>query len=193
MPSLQATIDSALNVQIEGPIVGTYQASVRFLELILNDYGVATYRNRSLMDSAWHDKAWGRTRQLIDSPDLHVSLIEVESGGYCSRHLHSTKHNIFAVLSGCLQVTVFEPFPDNHIPLETRALSQQDQPFVVAPNTVHQFLGNERTFAAEAYFARVPGRLRDDDIVRYSVGGNLATGEPEQSVRSYRRFGQGRE
>ncbi len=36
----------------------------------------------------WVDKAWGRTRELVDSEFYSKHELEVHVGGYCSIHYH---------------------------------------------------------------------------------------------------------
>ena len=53
-------------------------------------------------------KAWGLTKSLFSNDNFEVHRIEIKCKGFCSKHLHRYKHNIFFVESGCLKVKVWK-------------------------------------------------------------------------------------
>ncbi len=105
-------------------------------------------------------KPWGTSRILFTTANVEVYRIEVDTGGYCSRHMHLSKHNLFYVESGELHVQTFEPELSTKILLSGDILS-------IPPNILHQFYAKLHTIALEIYHVE----MVPDDIIRFSVGG----------------------
>mgnify|MGYP000713293983 FL=1 len=40
-------------------------------------------------------KVWGKTANIFSNPNFEVHRIEVNKGGYCSKHKHKYKFNAF--------------------------------------------------------------------------------------------------
>lgn len=108
-------------------------------------------------------KVWGTTECLLTLPGFEVHRIHAKKGGYCSKHKHQYKHNLFYVESGVLEIVVFQlnGFEDHTI-LRTGEKAS------VPPNLPHRFTALEGTVAYEIYWAETDIA---DDIVREDVGG----------------------
>lgn len=107
-------------------------------------------------------KNWGTTQCIFCDNNVEISRIVIEKGGYCSRHSHTSKHNLFFIESGKLAVNVYN---DNDI-VDRTVLSSQ-MATSVEPGVVHEFEALEDTIAYEIYWVK----LGLNDITRLSVGG----------------------
>ena len=108
-------------------------------------------------------KVWGRTSLLFAANNVEVHRIEGDAGGYCSRHCHAHKHNMFYVESGRLQIEVWACFtakPDVTVLGPGESCS-------VPPNAEHRFTVLEPCIALEVYWVE----LDSEDILRMDVGG----------------------
>ena len=109
-----------------------------------------------------HNKIWGLTEKLFSKNNVEIHRIEINKGGYCSKHLHKSKYNIFYVESGEIEVHLINKngIVDKTI-LTTGEISN------VAPGAIHMFRGNRDSVAYEIYYSE----LNTDDIERFSTGG----------------------
>ena len=53
-------------------------------------------------------KVWGKTANIFSNPNFEVHRIEVNKGGYCSKHKHKYKFNAFYVESGELDIIIYK-------------------------------------------------------------------------------------
>jgi mannose-6-phosphate isomerase-like protein (cupin superfamily) len=119
-------------------------------------------------------KVWGTTGCIIKNSLLELHRIECKKGGYCSKHKHQTKANLFFVEQGSLEVRIFR---DNGL-VDKLTLRSGDQTTVPA-NVVHQFaVLEENTIAYELYWSQ----LEQDDIVRFSQGGMQEEEKDDKSM-----------
>jgi len=101
-------------------------------------------------------KIWGTNSEIFSNDLCSVNVLRVKKGGTCSYHNHTSKHNIFYVLSGKLSIrtehgdTIIEP----------------NQVFTVYAGTKHKFVGLEDTTAIEVMFVQYDS----NDIQRDDVG-----------------------
>lgn len=108
-------------------------------------------------------KVWGTTERLFCANNVELHRITGRLGGYCSRHHHAGKYNLFFVEKGALTVRVWR---DGDQVDETRVGAGMS--CTVAPGELHQFeVLEDDTVAFELYWAE----LNTDDIVRQDVGG----------------------
>lgn len=110
-------------------------------------------------------KSWGETIALLSVPGVEVHRIEIEAGGYCSRHCHRTKFNAFIVESGRLEVKVWK---EGGLIDKTELFAQDVM--VVPPGEDHQFFNPDllsTTSVYEVYWSQ----MCPHDIVRKSQGG----------------------
>jgi mannose-6-phosphate isomerase-like protein (cupin superfamily) len=107
-------------------------------------------------------KIWGKTEALFNQNNVELHRIEVERGGYCSKHKHEHKWNMFFVESGELEVIVWTGGGVH----DSTLLIQGDNT-AVPPGVFHQFRAITDVVAYEIYWTD----LSADDIVRETVGG----------------------
>lgn len=106
-------------------------------------------------------KIWGTTEEIISNEIFEVHRICVKKGGYCSKHYHNYKFNMFFVESGVIEVdTIYE----DHI---NTTVLKSGQSTVVSPNELHVFRAPQNTIAYEIYWVRLP----KEDIIRKNDGG----------------------
>ena len=110
-------------------------------------------------------KCWGETRSLFTNENCEVHRIGILEKGYCSKHAHRHKHNIFYVEAGHLKVKVWK----NDYDLVDETILGPGDIMDVAPGEYHQFEALKNTIAFEIYYSEpISG-----DIVRESVGGKI--------------------
>lgn len=108
-------------------------------------------------------KVWGETTAIINGSTMSVHFIRVLAGGFCSRHSHRSRANLFFVISGELLVRVERTAG---VIDETRLRAGDTT--VVMPGLVHQFEAVNDVEAIEVYFIQP---IDEEDIVRLSSGG----------------------
>ena len=106
-------------------------------------------------------KIWGKTCCLFNQQNVSVHEIKIVQGGYCSRHKHRAKFNVFYILSGRLQVKI-----RRDALCDTTVLTAGEQ-LTVAPGELHEFEALESTHALEIYYTE----LDHNDIERDTTGG----------------------
>jgi len=107
-------------------------------------------------------KVWGDTRCVFAAHDVEVHRIAVRKGGYCSRHLHHSKHNMFYVDVGELIISLWQPSGQLDL-THLKAGESCDVP----PGVLHKFAAIKETIAWEIYFVE----LDQEDIHREDEGG----------------------
>ncbi len=108
-------------------------------------------------------KIWGNTSLLFDKNNVTVYRILGKKGGYCSKHKHDHKYNLFYVEKGGLKVEVWKE--DGLV--DTTILSSE-QHCVVGPGEFHRFtIMEDNTLVIEIYWTE----LDRNDIVRENQGG----------------------
>ena len=108
-------------------------------------------------------KVWGNTRPLFLKNNVEIHRIEANAGGYCSKHCHEHKYNLFFVECGKLKITAWK----NDYDLIDETIISDGQATVVPPGEYHTFEAIEDTVAYEIY--RV--ELLEKDITRENCGG----------------------
>lgn len=119
-------------------------------------------------------KVWGNSLLIYRDESAEVHRIEIEKGGYCSLHKHETKHNMFFVESGSIDVMVEKKDYDL---TDTTRLGPGEK-MVVGPGEYHRFLANEDSIVYEIYYVV----LRGDDIIRKDRGGKNPRMENGQDI-----------
>lgn len=110
----------------------------------------------------WQGKIWGRTATIIETPFFSAHYLDIEKGGFCSQHRHQAKYNIFLLIDGQLEITIFRP--DG---LEDITILEPGQTSEIRPGVYHKFRALETSRALEIY--RV--ELDPEDIERRTRGG----------------------
>jgi mannose-6-phosphate isomerase-like protein (cupin superfamily) len=108
-------------------------------------------------------KVWGKTECLIARPGFEMHRIEVKANGYCSKHRHRHKHNMFFVERGALDVVVFR---ESGLTDTTRCRAGMKTS--IEPGLLHLFEAVEPTVAYEIYW---PAEIDANDIMRETTGG----------------------
>jgi len=112
-------------------------------------------------------KVWGTTQNILGKNNVSIHRIEIQPGGYCSKHKHEHKWNAFYVESGTLTVKVWK----NDYDLVDSILLEEGEGIHIKPGEHHQFINNdtEESIVYEIYWTE----LDESDISRESVGGKL--------------------
>ena len=110
------------------------------------------------------NKIWGETSLIWTGNNAELHRIKAEKGGYCSKHYHKSKWNLFFVEKGELLIEIWSK---NDV-IDTTVLKAGEMT-AVAPEVYHRFTATEDTEALEVYWVH----LKSDDIVRETVGGRL--------------------
>lgn len=108
-------------------------------------------------------KVWGFTEALFDKNNVEINKIKINAGGYCSKHLHLHKHNIFYILQGELEIEVWKKDYELLDITHLRAGQSTD----VSPGEYHRFKAKLDCIALEIYYTE----LSSEDIERDICGG----------------------
>lgn len=119
-------------------------------------------------------KVWGTTQRLFDRGGVEVHRIVGLAGGYCSKHRHQWKYNLFYIERGSLRVTLYGS--GNSIE-EERTLTAGEW-MEIKPGQTHRFwVVTDQTVALEIYY--LDGCPHD--IIRDDVGGRMNY-DPAQEI-----------
>ena len=110
-------------------------------------------------------KVWGNTSMIFHENNVEMSRIEVKKGGYCSKHKHQHKFNLFFIEKGILKITVYRQ--DAGQTMEDITILKDRDSTYVEPSLFHCFEALEDTVAYEIYWTE----LDVNDIERETVGG----------------------
>jgi mannose-6-phosphate isomerase-like protein (cupin superfamily) len=113
-------------------------------------------------------KVWGSVRHLFDGP-VSVSVLRVEAGAYCSTHYHRHRFNHFLVVSGALDVVIFNEKLEEIKRVRVPAKSS----FAVSTEVIHRFEVIESGHVVETYWTKDGQDTRLDDIARLAEGGKF--------------------
>ena len=117
-------------------------------------------------------KVWGRTALLWAGNNVEVHRIEGRAGGYCSRHRHAHKWNLFYVESGGLRVETWESAESPDV-----TLLGPGESCAVPPGRLHRFIVQQDCVALELYWVA----LDAEDIHREDCGGIAAPQTPART------------
>ena len=106
-------------------------------------------------------KKWGYTTEFFRNAVVSAHHLEITKGGICSEHFHEHKFNLFYVISGKLEITIFR---ENDIDI---TILQTGQTSAVPPGFWHKFRALEDTECIEMYQVL----LIEPDIERRTEGG----------------------
>lgn len=109
-------------------------------------------------------KVWGTTSILFNKNNVEINRITCTKGGYCSKHKHESKYNMFFVEKGSLEISVWK----NNYDLIDKTIIKTQQNCIVDPGEYHIFKCLESdTVAYEIYWVEID----KNDIERETVGG----------------------
>ena len=106
-------------------------------------------------------KIWGETTEFFRNALVSAHHLDIKKGGYCSKHSHKHKYNLFYVISGLLKITIW------HGNDEDITVIRPGQCTAVSPGFFHKFEALEDTVCIEIYQVF----LEDPDIERETIGG----------------------
>ena len=106
-------------------------------------------------------KFWGSTSKIWSGNNSEVHRINILEGGYCSKHKHIHKYNLFYIEKGSLKIDVWK---DDNI-IDTTIL-QPEETSIVEPGLFHRFTALQDTVALEIYWVELK-----EDIIRVDHGG----------------------
>ena len=112
-------------------------------------------------------KIWGTTTKLFEHNDTSTHMIEVDAGGYCSKHLHEYRYNEFFVQHGMMEVIVWREDSG----LKDITILSDGEKTIVPPCVYHQFRCMTPTVAMEFYWTEGGNPCEDNDIHRETCGG----------------------
>ena len=109
-------------------------------------------------------KIWGTTSSLFNRNNVEIHRLTCNKNGYCSKHKHVSKYNMFFVEKGCLEINIWK----NDYDLVDKTIIRDQQTCIVAPGEYHTFRClSDNTVAFEIYWVEIS----ENDIQRESVGG----------------------
>jgi quercetin dioxygenase-like cupin family protein len=103
------------------------------------------------------EKHWGKTLLVFDNETIHIYLAWINQGGFCSKHYHKNKHNLFFLQSGSIIVKTW-----NTDTINEHKLIAGDK-ILVKNNIWHQFLAVEESILLEIYYSTID----HEDIIRH--------------------------
>ena len=110
-------------------------------------------------------KIWGNTRDIFSNSNFEIHRIEINKGGYCSKHKHTHKFNAFYIEKGKLKISIYQT--DYDLVDDTIAITGDLS--IAEPRLYHKFEALEDTICYEIYWTE----LDTNDIERESVGGKV--------------------
>ncbi len=108
-------------------------------------------------------KVWGTTQPIFHANNVEVHRIAIVPGGFCSKHKHLNKWNLFFVESGEL---VIETWREKSGLCDTTHVGPGET-YAVQPGEFHRFRALTDVVAYEIYWVE----LDPNDITRETTGG----------------------
>ena len=112
-------------------------------------------------------KVWGKTSHLFGKNNVSIHRIEVKGGGYCSKHRHNHKFNLFFVEKGELDIEVWK---NDYDLIDVTSLRTGEET-TIRPGEYHRFVN--RTINPCIVYEIYWTELDEGDIDRESVGGKI--------------------
>jgi len=106
-------------------------------------------------------KAWGYTTDFFRNAIVSAYHLEIKKGGFCSEHRHKHKYNLFYVISGVLELTIW------HGKEKDITVVNAGQVTAIPPGFWHKFKGITPVECIEIYQVLLTG----EDIDRRTEGG----------------------
>ena len=118
-------------------------------------------------------KPWGMAVAFCESKLGQMSLAIIDAGGFCSRHYHAHKANVFTVYAGTLAVHIWDGFDEKQAtrPPDRVLTVERGSSIVVPPNVVHLMTATANCLCVESYFNPLGGKVCTKDIHRLTTGG----------------------
>ena len=122
-------------------------------------------------------KHWGAAVAICGSEFGQMSLAIIDKGGYCSRHFHNQKVNVFNVVSGTLQIQTWDSHHSEteieNIPADNIFAIEAGMSYQIGVNQIHLMAApTTDCIVMEVYYATQPGhQVMLADIQRFTEGG----------------------
>jgi len=110
-------------------------------------------------------KLWGEKEVLNINDTSQLDFLIINKGGYCSKHKHFHKYNLFYVVTGVLKITLY--LKDGGVRDYIIGDECPKRKFIVRPGTFHKFKALEDTECIEFSYVK----YSSEDIVREDTGG----------------------
>ena len=107
-------------------------------------------------------KIWGTTQEIWTGNNVEFHRIDIATNGFCSKHCHDYKFNMFFVEQGELWVDVWETADEVN-----RTIIKTGESTIIEPKKYHKFIAPIPTVAYEIYWVK----LFKEDIIRETWGG----------------------
>lgn len=108
-------------------------------------------------------KIWGNTQSIFNKNNVEIHRIETKKGGFCSKHRHLRKYNMFYVESGKIKIISWKTDYD----LVDETIISSGQCTTTPPGEYHRFESLEDSVVYEIYWVT----LEPSDIDREDHGG----------------------
>lgn len=111
-------------------------------------------------------KVWGLTSHIFGKNNVSIHRIEIEPGGFCSKHTHEHKYNMFFLESGELEIHIWK---NDYDLVDVTTLSRTGDYTTVKPGEYHMFksVSAKPCIVYEIYWTE----LDEGDIKRENHGG----------------------
>lgn len=113
-------------------------------------------------------RTWGEKDVLHLSDLAQLDFLLIYEGGYCSKHIHYHKYNLFHLICGKLEITLFTKSGEKKY-----ILHENKRTMLIRPGVYHQFKALEKTECLEYSYVQ----YSEDDINRENEGGIAKTSE----------------
>ncbi len=128
--------------------------------------------NVQLAKPVWEEKCWGRVWHRFNDNVLNESLLEVNEGWCCSTHWHQDRWNCFANIDAVIRIDTFGMSDTDPAPASVRTIIlNEGESVAIQPREWHKFSVLKTGKLAELYWTNNQEKCRQDDIVRWDVGG----------------------
>jgi len=107
-------------------------------------------------------KIWGFTAEFFRNSIVSAHHLSIKKGKFCSEHFHKHKYNLFYVISGELEITIWRDKS-----LKDITIVYEGQTTAIPPGFYHKFRALTDVECIEIYQVL----LIEPDIERRTVGG----------------------
>ena len=107
-------------------------------------------------------KIWGDTQNVFSNGIVSVHFLNILKGGYCSEHQHAQKTNQFFVISGELEISIWQDKKTID-----KTILRAGQSTIIPFGMWHKFVALTDVECIEIYEVKFGG----DDIERRTQGG----------------------
>lgn len=122
---------------------------------------------------AVQSKFWGQTQCIFVGPISEAHYLNINEGGYCSKHCHNYKWNRFFLTKGRLKVIIYRDDGEDETILAAGQFTD------VPPGVYHKFEALEDCECLEIYWI---DNLDPSDIERKSFGGQKQNSDINSST-----------